>query len=128
MWRDPALGFELARPADSGWWGVQLQTVEGPGLPDPHRRAVSLRGMLPRSIPADTDPEAFRLLVERWRTMTIADRVALVDQITADVELLAVAGILAEQPALSEIEVRRELARRRFGARLADEAYQRLLV
>lgn len=84
--------------------------------------------MLPRSIPADTDPEAFRLLVERWRTMTIADRVALVDQITADVELLAVAGILAEQPALSEIEVRRELARRRFGAQLADEAYQRLLV
>ena len=60
--------------------------------------------------------------------MTIADRVALVDQITADVELLAVAGILAEQPALSEIEVRRELARRRFGAQLADEAYQRLLV
>jgi len=84
--------------------------------------------MVPRSIPADTDPEAFRLLVERWRTMTVAERVALVDQINADVELLAVASIVAERPVLSEVEVRHELARRRFGSSLADEAYRHLLV
>lgn len=60
--------------------------------------------------------------------MTIAERVDLVDQISADVELVAVAGILAERPDLSVIEVRHELARRRFGASLADEAYQHLLV
>ncbi len=82
---------------------------------------------MPRSIPSDTDPEVFRVVVERWRTMTVAERVALVEQINADVELLAVAGILAERPGLSEVEVRHELARRRFGATLADEAYRLLL-
>jgi hypothetical protein len=84
--------------------------------------------MAPRSIPADTDADPFRVLVACWRTMSIADRVELVDQIAADVELLAVAGILARDPGLSDIEVRYELARRRFGATLADEAYQHLLV
>lgn len=84
--------------------------------------------MLPRSIPADTDPVVFRMLVERWRAMTVAERVELVDQITADVELIAVTGILDGDPGLSDIEVRHELARRRFGASLADEAFQHLLV
>jgi len=83
--------------------------------------------MSPRSIPADTEPEVFRLLVERWRTMTVAERVELIDQINADVELLAVAGIKAERPELSEVQVRHELARRRFGSRLADGAYRHLL-
>ena len=84
--------------------------------------------MAPRSIPADTDPDAFRVLVECFRAMTIAERVDLVDKIAADVERLAVAGILAERPDLSLVEIRHELARRRFGATLADEAYQHLLV
>jgi thioredoxin-like negative regulator of GroEL len=84
--------------------------------------------MLPRSIPADTDPVVCRLLVERWRAMTVAERVELVDQITADVELLAVTGILAGDPGLSDVQVRHELARRRFGAGLADAAFQHLLV
>lgn len=60
--------------------------------------------------------------------MTVAERVALVSQVNADVELLAVAGILAERPDLSDVEIRHELARRRFGAALADEAFQHLLV
>ena len=80
-------------------------------------------GVVPRSIPSDTDPEVFGLLVARWRTMSIADRVALVDQMTADVERLAVAGIRADRPGISDTEIRHELARRRFGARLADRAY-----
>lgn len=84
--------------------------------------------MAPRSIPLDTDPEAFRVLVDSWRSLTIAERVELVDQMAADVELLAVTGILAAQPDLSPVEVRHELARRRFGAALADEAYRHLLV
>lgn len=77
-----------------------------------------------RSVPRDTDPEVFDLLIERWRSMTIAERVALIEQIHADVEQVAVAGIRAMRPELSEPEVRHELARRRYGARLADEAYQ----
>jgi len=84
--------------------------------------------MFPRSIPADTDPEAFEVLVECWRAISIADRVTMVDQITADVELLARLGIQAAHPEMSEVEVRHELARRRFGAELADEAFQHLLV
>jgi hypothetical protein len=84
--------------------------------------------MIPRSTPADTDPEAFEVLVECWRAMTIADRVALVDQITADVGLMARVGIGKAHPEMSDVEVRHELARRRFGAELADEAFQHLLV
>jgi hypothetical protein len=84
--------------------------------------------MFPRSVPADTGAEAFELLVARWRTMTVAERVMLVEQINADVELLAVAGIRADRPELTEVELRHELARRRFGVRLADEAYEHLLV
>jgi len=76
------------------------------------------------SVPADTDPAAFAVLVERWRSMSVAERVDLVDQITADVEQLAVAGIRAMHPDLTEPEIRHELARRRFGATLADEAYR----
>ena len=84
--------------------------------------------MIPRSIPVDTDPEAFEVLVDCWRAMTIADRVAIVDQITADVELVARVGILEAHPQMSEVQVRHELARRRFGATLADKAFQHLLV
>lgn len=83
--------------------------------------------MAHRAIPADTDRDSFDLLVESWRTMTVAERVALVDQLHADLELLAVAGIQATRPGLSENELRHELARRRFGAAVADEAYRHLI-
>lgn len=79
------------------------------------------------SIPVDTDPEVFERLVERWKALTVADRVTLVNQINADVERLAVAGILADRPTLSDVEVRHELARRRYGDELADAAYRHLL-
>ncbi len=84
--------------------------------------------MFPRSIPADTDPEAFEVLVGSWRAMTAADRVAAVDQLTADVELMARTGIRADNPDMSDVEVRHELARRRFGSQLADRAFAHLLV
>lgn len=80
-----------------------------------------------RAIPADTDPGSFDVLVACWRAMSIAERVALVDQMHADVELLAVAGIRATRPDLAGNELLRELARRRFGAAVADEAYRHLL-
>ncbi len=76
------------------------------------------------SIPTDTDPAAYEVLVECWRAMTIAERADLIDRLNADVELLAVTGIRAQLPHLTEPEVRHELARRRFGAALADEAYE----
>ena len=64
-------------------------------------------------------------MVDRWRAMSTAERVGLIEQLNADVELLAVAGILSERPDLSELELRHELARRRFGRALADSAYGR---
>lgn len=76
------------------------------------------------SIPADTDPAAFAVLVDRWRSMSVAERVDLIDQLNADVEQMAVAGIRATRADLSEPDIRHELARRRFGAALADEAYR----
>jgi hypothetical protein len=78
----------------------------------------------PASIPADTDPAAFDVLVHHWRSMSIAARAGLVDQINTDVEVMARAGIRAMHPELSEREILHELARRRFGAELADEAYR----
>lgn len=79
--------------------------------------------MFPPSIPADTDPDVFSRQVARWRSMTTAERVALIEQLHVDLERLAVADIRASQPDLSERDLRHELARRRYGSALADEAY-----
>ena len=83
--------------------------------------------MASSSIPSDTDEVAFDVQVERWRSMSIAERVELIDQMHADIEALALAGIVAEQPDLSAVGIRHELARRRYGAELADAAYRDLL-
>jgi hypothetical protein len=80
------------------------------------------------SIPADTDPEAFGVLVDCWRSMTVADRVALVEQVNADVEMLAIAGIRSMRPDVDEHELLHALASRRFGAAIADDAYRHLRV
>ena len=85
--------------------------------------AGSLSAMFPSSIPADTSPEVFARQVERWRTMTIPERVELIEQLHADVEAMAIAGIRAATPGLSDLELRHELARRRYGSALADAAY-----
>lgn len=79
------------------------------------------------SVPADTSPEVFDVLVERWRTMSIGERFALIEQLNADVESIAIAGIRADQPDASEVQIRHQLARRRYGSELADEAFLRLL-
>jgi hypothetical protein len=59
--------------------------------------------------------------------MTIADRAEVLNRRCADVEALALAGIRASHPQLSEVEIRHELAFRRYGRDLADAAYQHLL-
>jgi hypothetical protein len=77
------------------------------------------RGPLAR----DTHPEAGRRLVAAWQSMGIAQRAELIRQMCADVERLARADIRARHPSASELEVARELARRRYGTALADAAY-----
>lgn len=79
-------------------------------------------------VPLDTDPEAFDALVASWRALSTADRVELVEQICADVELLARSGIRHARPELTERGVLHELARRRFGEALADAAYRNVPV
>lgn len=79
--------------------------------------------MAQASLPTDTDPEVFDVLVACWRSMSIADRVALIDQLNSDVETMAVAGIKRAQPDLDEYQLRHALAIRRFGRALADDAY-----
>ena len=75
------------------------------------------------AVPADTDPESFAILAARWRSMTISDRVALIDQLCVDVEKLARIDITNRDPGLTELEICHDLARRRYGAELADAAY-----
>lgn len=63
------------------------------------------------------------MLTDRWRTMDIAERAGLVQQLCLDVEQLARAGINARHPEYSETQICHELARRRYGSALADAAY-----
>jgi hypothetical protein len=79
------------------------------------------------AVPADTDPAAFALLNERWRAMTVGERAELTQQLCLDVESIARAGIAARFPAYSETQICRELARRRYGSSVADEAYAGLV-
>ena len=72
---------------------------------------------------ADTDLRADVVVSAHWRAVSIAERAAATMQLCADVERLARAGILARRPALTEREICHELARRRYGATLADAAY-----
>lgn len=76
-----------------------------------------------RSTLNDTDAAAREVLVERWRSMSTEERLAQVAQICEDVERLALIGIDQASPGLTERELRHELARRRYGAALADAAY-----
>ena len=59
--------------------------------------------------------------------MSTGERAELLQQLCIDVERLARAGIRARHPGYSEIEICHELARRRYGAALADAAYAGLL-
>jgi hypothetical protein len=79
-------------------------------------------------IPLDTDATSYAALTDSWRAMGIAQRAALTQRLCLDVEQLARSGIAAAHPAFSEIEICHELARRRYGSALADEAYAGLLV
>ena len=75
------------------------------------------------SVPADTDPRTYAILIERWRSMDITERVGLINQLSFDVEQLARASIVAQHPVFTEIEVCHGLARRRLDRQLADAAY-----
>jgi hypothetical protein len=62
-----------------------------------------------------------------WRAMSVSERAELTERLCLDVERLARADIYARHPTFTAIEVSHELARRRYGAALADSAYAGLL-
>ncbi len=72
---------------------------------------------------ADTTPEAQAILDARWRAMAPAEKAQVVDELTAACTTLALAGIRLQNADLSPDGVLRELAARRYGRGLADEAY-----
>lgn len=74
--------------------------------------------------PADTSPEVFDRLLEFWRSMTVTERSARVDELNRSVEALARGDILAKNPELTEMQVAFELTRRRYGDELALAAYE----
>jgi hypothetical protein len=77
--------------------------------------------------PADTTDDVGAQLVARWRESSVGERATMVERLCTDVELIARSRIATERPGLAEVELRRELARRRYGAPLADAAFARLL-
>jgi hypothetical protein len=76
-----------------------------------------------RSRPLDTTRDAAQRQVRLWRDMAPTERAALADQLSIDVTRIARAGIEARRPGAGPNEVLHELARRRYGATLADAAF-----
>lgn len=70
--------------------------------------------------PADTDGDALRRQVDRWRSMSPGERARAADQMSIDVTRIAIAGIRAQHPDASDDDIRRELFRRRYGDSALD--------
>jgi hypothetical protein len=76
-----------------------------------------------RYVRNDTDPDVFRRQVARWREMSPGELALLADRMSVEIAEVAIAGIRYVMPDASPHEVHHELARRRYGRRLADAAY-----
>ncbi|MGE0728428.1 MAG: hypothetical protein AB7O92_08390 [Acidimicrobiia bacterium] len=77
-----------------------------------------------RSVPADTSAEIQRMLDERWRAATPAEKAAQVDAMFRDCTAMALTGITLQHPDATPEEVRYQLALRRYGRELADRYNQ----
>lgn len=84
-------------------------------------RAVAYTGPMGRIQPfsRDTSPEVQALLVERWRSMSPAEKARVVDTLTRDCTVLACAGIRDRHPNASPEQVRFLLGVRRLGREVA---------
>ena len=87
-------------------------------------RGVAYTGPMGRIQPfsRDTSPEVQALLVERWRTMSPAEKASLVDTLTLDCIALACAGIRDRHPDASPEQVRFFLGVRCLGLEVATRA------
>ena len=63
----------------------------------------------------DTSREVETRLVERWRALTPAERLAMMSDLQRSTDLFAVSGIQLRHPAATEREVRLRLAALKYG-------------
>jgi hypothetical protein len=76
-----------------------------------------------RSIPADTTPEAFRVLVHAYRAMPAGRRLEMALQMSDDIMAVAAAGVRRRHPEYTDEQARLSLIRMRLGERLFREVY-----
>lgn len=72
---------------------------------------------------SDTAPEVEAMMVERWRQMTPAEKMATVTELNEAVEMLAWAGVRTRHPEATEEESRMRVAALRLGRDLMMEVY-----
>ena len=75
------------------------------------------------SIPADTTPDAWATMLDRFASMTIVERAHAAQKLNDMCTTLAIAGIRHYQGDVSDDELRWHLAARRYGKSLANEVY-----
>src|SRR5271169_1226315 len=72
--------------------------------------------MVIRAVPADTSPEAFRVLLAAYRAMPGSRRLELALQLSDEIREVAVAGIRSRCPEFGEADALRALATRCVGS------------
>jgi hypothetical protein len=80
-----------------------------------------------QTLAADTHPEAERVLVELWRGVSAARKVAMVLSANRTARALALTGLRERYPGESPARLQRRLADLWLGPELAAKAYGPLL-
>jgi hypothetical protein len=72
-------------------------------------------------VPADTSPEVFAMMVERWRSMPVSDKAELMEAMSIEVDQIARSGIRMREPNISRARENWLMMSRRYGRALAME-------
>jgi len=78
------------------------------------------------AIPADTSPDVWRAQMRAMGALTVAQRLALWEQLNEALEQMERAAILRQHPDFTEEEQQAEFVRRRHGADLARAVWPHL--
>jgi hypothetical protein len=76
-----------------------------------------------RAIPADTTPEAFRVMVAAYRAMPPGRTLEMAMQMSDDIMEIAAAGVRQRHPDYNDKQVRMAVIRMRLGEKLFREVY-----
>ena len=104
----------MPRSALRGWWAARASW----GTPSPPRDT------LPHSVlPSDTHPKVEALLLEGYRRMTVAEKMARVVAMSRAVQQLSLADIRRSHPLADDQELSLRLASRRLDATTMRRAF-----